>query len=186
MHFNRRNFLRQSFASAAGIAATSMLPVDLFGHDLHSTSHPDEIILKPGNRPKPKDSIRFSVIGINHAHIYGMVTALIKGGGEIVAVYSKEPELLPGFIKLYPNIKVAKSAEEILDDNSIQLVASAAIPVDRAPLGIRVMQSGKDFMTDKPGIITFAQFEEVKKVQKKTKRIYSIMYLSLIHINAAD
>ncbi len=176
MHTNRRNFLRQSFASAAGIAAASMLPADMFGHDLHRTSYPDEIILKPGNRPKPKDSIRFSVIGINHAHIYGMVSALNKGGGEIVAVYSKEQELLPGFIKLYPNIKVAKSPEEILDDNSIKLVASAAIPVDRAPLGIRVMQSGKDFMTDKPGIITFAQFEEVKKVQKKTNRIYSIMY----------
>jgi predicted dehydrogenase len=176
MHVNRRNFLRQSFASAAGITATSMFPADLFGKDLHGTSRPDEIIIKPQDRPKPKESIRFSVIGLNHGHIYGMADALIKGGGEIVAVYSKEPELLPGFIKLYPGIKVARSAEEILGDNSIQLVASAAIPVDRAPLGIRVMQSGKDFMTDKPGIVTFAQFEEVKKVQKETKRIYSIMY----------
>jgi predicted dehydrogenase len=83
---------------------------------------------------------------------------------------------LQNFTKRYPDVKIAKSEKEILDDNSIQLVASASIPVDRAPLGTRVMQSGKDFMTDKPGILTFDQFEDVKKVQKKTNRIYSIMY----------
>jgi predicted dehydrogenase len=38
------------------------------------------------------------------------------------------------------------------------------------------MESGKDFMTDKPGILTLAQLKEVKKVQKKTNRIYSIVY----------
>ncbi len=176
MQSNRRNFIRQSFTSAAGMAAAGMIPTDLFGGELHKTSYPEEIILKPGKQPYPKDSIRFSVIGLNHSHIYGMVSALISGGGELVSVYAKEPDLLQGFTKRYPNAKVAKSEEEILGDNSIQLVASASIPIDRAPLGIRVMQSGKDFMADKPGIITFAQFKEVKKVQKETGRIYSIMY----------
>ena len=38
------------------------------------------------------------------------------------------------------------------------------------------MRHGKDFMVDKPGIITLEQLEEVRKVQKETKRIYSIMY----------
>jgi predicted dehydrogenase len=53
---------------------------------------------------------------------------------------------------------------------------SAGIPEERAPLGIRVMQHGKDYMTDKPGIITLKQLEEVRRVQKETKRIYSICY----------
>jgi predicted dehydrogenase len=176
MGSNRRDFFRQSFASASGLAAATMLPAELFGQGLNSTNRPEEIILQQEKRSAPKDSIRFSVIGINHSHIYGMVDSLIGGGGKIVAVYSKEPELLPNFVKRYPNIKVAKSEAEILEDDSIQLVASAAIPVDRAPLGIRVMQSGKDYMTDKPGIVTFDQLKEVKKVQKKTSRIYSIVY----------
>ena len=67
--------------------------------------------------------------------------------------------------------RLPRSEDEILDDNSIQLVASASIPVERAPLGVRVMQSGKDYMTDKPGILTLEQLDEVKKVQKQTKRI---------------
>jgi len=176
MESNRRNFLRQSFASASGLAAASLLPSELFGQGKYSTNRIEEIILQPEKRSAPKESIRFSVIGINHNHILGMVDSLISGGGQLVAVYSKESELLPDFTKKFPNVKVVKSEAEILEDKSIQLVASAAIPVDRAPIGIRVMQSGKDYMTDKPGIVTFDQFNAVKKVQKETKRIYSIVY----------
>ena len=53
---------------------------------------------------------------------------------------------------------------------------SSGIPVERAPLGIRVMKHEKDYMSDKPGITTLAQLAEVRKVQAETKRIYSIMY----------
>lgn len=176
MQSNRRNFLRQSIASAAGMAAISMLPDEALGRSFYNNTTPVEVILKPDDRPVLKKQIKFSIIGINHSHIYGIANALINGGGELVAVYSREPELLPAFTKAYPNVNVAKSEEEILEDNSIQLVASAGIPVDRAPLGIRVMKSGKDYVTDKPGIITFEQLKEVKKVQKETKRIFSILY----------
>ncbi|MEZ5106650.1 MAG: Gfo/Idh/MocA family oxidoreductase [Draconibacterium sp.] len=172
MNFNRRNFLQRSFASAAGITAASLLPYDIYGNGLY----PEEIILKPEKRAAPKESIRFAVIGINHGHIYGMIDALVGGGGKMVSVYVKEPDLLKQFTHRFPDVKVAKSEEEILEDQSIQLVASSGIPVERAPLGIRVMKAGKDYMSDKPGIVTFEQFEEVKKVQKETGRIYSIMY----------
>jgi len=176
MRSNRRSFLWQSITSAAGLAAGGMVPLDLFGNELHKTSRPEEIILKPERRPVPKESIRFSVIGLNHGHIYSMTDTAIKGGGELVSVFAAEADLLRAFTKRYPGARVAKSEEEILEDQTVQLVASASIPVERAPLGIRVMLSGKDFMADKPGIVTLAQYKEVKKVQKKTKRIYSIMY----------
>ncbi len=176
MKSNRRNFFRQSLASAAGLTAASMLPYNMYGNGLHNTSRPKEIIIKPEKRPAPKESIKFAVIGINHGHIYGMVGALIQGGGELISVYVKEPDLLKQFTRRFPDAKVAKSEAEILEDKSIQLVASSIIPVERAPLGIRVMKAGKDYMSDKPGITTFEQFNEVKKVQKETGRIYSIMY----------
>jgi len=176
MHFNRRNFLKRSVATASGMAAATMFPYEMLGNNLHSTNRPEEIIVKSGNQMAPKETIRFSVIGLNHGHIFGMVDSLIEGGGVLVAVYSREPELLPGFTKRFPNVKIAKSEAEIIEDNSIQLVASAGIPVERAPLGIRVMKARKDYMADKPGILTLEQFAEVKKVQKETKRIYSIVY----------
>ena len=120
--------------------------------------------------------IRFSVIGINHSHIYGQVQAVQRGGGELVAMYAKEPDLTAAFVKRFPNVKVVKTEDEILNDKSIQLVLSSAIPDERAPIGIRVMKSGKDYMADKPGITTLEQLAEVRKVQAATRRIYSIMY----------
>ena len=173
MKSNRRKFLTKGLSSAAGMAAASIFPIHMFGSDI---AKPELIILPKEKRSKPKDAIRFSVVGINHGHIYGMVSSLLKGGGTLVAVYAKEPDLLQQFVKRYPDVKVAKNEDEIIDDSSIQLVASAGIPVERAPLGIRVMKSGKDYMTDKPGIVTFEQFNEVKKIQKETNRIYSITY----------
>lgn len=176
MEFSRRHFLSKGVTSAAGMAAASMMPTSLFGQGLHTTSRPEEIVIKPQKRPKPKHTIRFSVIGLNHGHIYGMINSLLQGGGTLVAVYAKEPDLLQSFTKRYPQAKIAKSEDEIIGDSSIQLVASASIPVDRAPLGIRVMKAGKDFMADKPGIVTLEQLREVKKVQKETDQIYSITY----------
>jgi predicted dehydrogenase len=120
--------------------------------------------------------IKFAVIGINHNHINSQVEATIRGGGEFVSFYAKEPELAEPFSKKFPQAKRARDEKEILEDKTIQLVLSSIIPDERAPLGIRVMQHGKDYMVDKPGILTLDQLAAVRKVQKETGRIYSIMY----------
>src|SRR6185369_16844768 len=80
------------------------------------------------------------------------------------------------FSKKYPQAKRLVDEKEILEDKSIHLVLSSIIPNERAPLGIRVMQHGKDYMSDKPGITSLEQLAEVRRIQKQTGRIYSIMY----------
>jgi predicted dehydrogenase len=120
--------------------------------------------------------IRFSAIGLNHGHINGQVDAVARGGGELVSFYAPEPDLAAAFAKRYPKAKPASSQKEILEDGSIQLVLSASIPNERAPLGIEVMRHGKDFMVDKPGITTLEQLAEVRRAQAQTRRIYSILY----------
>ena len=120
--------------------------------------------------------ILFSVVGVNHAHIYGQVAAVSRGGGELVSFYAAEPDLAQEFGKRYPQAKLARSEEEVLEDDRVQLVLSSAIPDQRGPLGIRVMQHGKDYMSDKPGVTTLAQLAEVRRVQAETRRIFSIMY----------
>lgn len=152
---NRRDFIKISSATAAGLTINSLLP----------------------RRTRAMNNrLRFAVIGLNHGHITGQTRAVLRGGGELVSFYAPEPELIAGFQRQFPNARLARSEKEILEDASIQLVASAAIPNERAPLGIRVMQHGKDFMADKPGITSLEQLNEVRRVQQQTKRIYSIMY----------
>ncbi len=166
----RRTFLKESVVSAAGLMATPLFSTDSFGHIKTEKAAPSPII----HYDTPR--IKFAVIGMNHGHIYGQVEAVTRGGGQLVSYYAKEPDLVAAFAKRYPQAKLASSEKEILDDKSIQLVLSSAIANERAPLGVRVMKSGKDFMSDKPGITTLEQLVEVRKVQKQTGRIYSIMY----------
>jgi predicted dehydrogenase len=171
MQANRRKFIKQSLTTAAGLAVSGQIA------GAHDAMDRRPIFSEERRKASTSlASIRFSVIGLNHGHIYGQVEAVTRGGGQLVAFYAKEPALNEAFAKRYPQAKLAKSEKEILEDNSIQLILSASIPIDRAPLGIQVMRHGKDYMVDKPGIITLQQLEEVRKVQKETKRIYSIMY----------
>ncbi len=162
---NRRKFIKNT------TALSGML---LFG--AMSDKIKAENIRKPSPMKVYPNRIKFAVININHSHIHSMTEAIKRGGGELVALYAKEPELVASYLKKFPEAKLAKSENEILEDPSIQLVLSSGIPDERAPLGIRVMQHGKDYLTDKPGIISLEQLAEVKRVQKQTKRIYSIMY----------
>jgi len=173
MQANRRKFIRTSLATAAGVISSSELSASSF----KMSSRPTDSAGKSSN-PKPKSvaPVRFSVIGLNHGHIYGQSDAVIRNGGQLVSFFAKEPELISAFSKRYPDAKLARSEKEVLEDSTIQLIVSASIPIDRAPLGIQVMRHGKDFMVDKPGIITLEQLAEVRKAQKETKRIYSIMY----------
>lgn len=120
--------------------------------------------------------IRFSVIGINHGHIYGQVDLLLRAGAELVAVYAVEPDLLATFTQKYPQARVVGSEAEILEDPSIQLVVSAAIPNQRSRIGVAAMRHGKDYMSDKPGFTTLEQLAEARRVQAETGRIYSICY----------
>jgi predicted dehydrogenase len=170
-NFNRRKFLRNAATTVTGMSLLSALPEKIFA----SEKFYEETLQPPPKQPDDP-RIRFSVIGINHGHIYSQVDATIRGGGQLVALYAKEPDLIAAFTKRYPQVKLARSENEILKDKSIQLILSAAIPVERAPIGIRAMQHGKDYMSDKPGITTLEQLEEVRRVQKQTGRIYSIMY----------
>jgi predicted dehydrogenase len=173
--FNRRRFLKQSVAGAAGMVGLSAIPKEVFGTPFLAAvpgiSHQQKWEVYHG---KPR--IRFSVIGINHGHIYSQVEAVKRGGGEFVSFYAKEPELVGAFAKRFPEARLTRNAEEILEDNSIQLVLSSIIPDQRASLGINVMQHGKDYMADKPGITSLEQLREVARVQQETGRIYSIMY----------
>ncbi|NJN83042.1 MAG: gfo/Idh/MocA family oxidoreductase, partial [Caldilineaceae bacterium] len=117
-------------------------------------------------------TIRFAAVGLNHFHIYGQTDLLLAAGAELAAVYADEPELVKTYTDYYPQAVVASSADAILEDESIQLVISSAILKDRAPLGIRVMRHGKDFMSDKPGFTTLDQLADVRRVQVETGRIY--------------
>lgn len=120
--------------------------------------------------------IRFAVIGINHFHIFGMAQAVVEGGGELAAYYAPDEKWAADFGKAYPAARRVFDRRAILEDESIKLVLSAAIPSERAPLGIEVMQHGKDYCCDKAGFLNLDDLAEARRVQAATGRIFGICY----------
>ncbi len=168
---DRRAFIRNLSQTAAAISVLPAAPA------VAATMSGAETVEQRATAPRTGPArIKFSVVGLNHGHIMSMTRAVLDGGGEIALVYAREPELIAQFTKQFPSARVARSEAEVLEDRSTQAVLSAAIPDERAPLGIRVMRAGKDYIADKPGITSLAQLAEVRRVVAETKRIYSIVY----------
>src|SRR5262245_44847044 len=105
---NRRTFLKQSVTSAAGLLTLSAISNKA---NAEKTTRPIPTRRTTTMQKAPR--IRFSVIGINHDHIHGQIGATIRGGGEFVSFYAREPELAAAFAKRYPQAKQARSQNEI-------------------------------------------------------------------------
>ncbi|MCU1322758.1 MAG: oxidoreductase domain protein [Acidobacteriaceae bacterium] len=192
----RRGFLKSAAGGVLGSAGMlaglsegafgmSPLVLDSAGRGVvHEVAEPGEYGGQEAET-KPKYSIKFAVCGMSHDHIFGMVGAIQRGGGVLIAAYGAEPDKVAGFKKRFPDVKMVASEEEILGDPSIQLVLSSTVPSERAPLGVRAMKRGKDFLSDKPGATTLEQIAEIRKTIAETKKIYAILYSERLEVKAA-
>lgn len=127
----------------------------------------------------------FAAMALDHGHIYGMCNGLIEAGATLKYVYDPDPTKVERFLKTYPNVRAASSEEEILTDKEVKLVAGAAIPSLRCPLGLKVMDYGKDYFTDKAPFTTLEQLEAAKKKVKETGLKYAVYYSERVHVESA-
>ena len=134
----------------------------------------------PSPRGAARDAIplpvRFAVVGVNHNHIYAQTDLLLRAGAELVSFFAEEGELAAAYGRRYPQARLARSRREILEDERLHLVVSAAIPSERGPLGVEAMRHGKDYMSDKPAFTALDQLAEARRVQAETGRIYSVCF----------
>ena len=127
----------------------------------------------------------FASAFLDHGHIYGQTNGLLDAGATLKWVYDPDLQKVERFLARYPQAKVADHFETILDDPEIQLVCAAAIPNRRAKIGLQVMDSGKDYFTDKSPFTTLEQLAEVKAAVLKNGRKYLVYYSERLHNDAA-
>lgn len=137
-----------------------------------------EAVVKPGE-------FTFSVAYLDHGHINGQTNGLVQAGATLKYVYDTDPVRLAAFCKKHPQAIAAESFEQVLNDPDSKLIASAAIPHLRAGIGIKVMQAGKDYFTDKSPFTTLEQLEKVKQVVQSTGQKYAVYYAERLHNEAA-
>jgi predicted dehydrogenase len=179
---NRRLFLK-SMSSTGMLAA---LPEAAFGLAAGNGPVLHEVAAPSQDTPvQPKYSIKFSVCGMSHDHIYGMIGAVQRGGGTLVSAWGGEEDKLAAFKKRYPDVKIVATQDEIINDPSTQLILTSQIANERAAIGIRAMKHGKDVLSDKPGVTTLEDLAAIRKTIAETKKIYAIMYSERLEVKAA-
>lgn len=133
---------------------------------------------------KPGEFI-FAAVGLDHGHIYGMCGGLLEAGGQLKWVYDPDSAKMDAFRAKFPWVRAARSEEEVLEDPEVLLVAGACITGERCALGLRVMNAGKDYFTDKAPLTTLEQLEAAKAACAKTGKKYAVYYAERIHCETA-
>jgi len=121
--------------------------------------------------------IKFAAIGLDHRHIYEQVGRLLELGCDCAGYWTDgDPQPLSGFPRRYPQLTRINDVDELYEDQSIDLIVTAAIPSDRADIAVRAMECGKDVMTDKPGCTSIVDLVRIKKASAENNRIWSVNY----------
>lgn len=128
---------------------------------------------------------RFAVAYLDHGHIYGQTNGLLGAGGTLTHVYDPQPERVAAFVERYPGVQVAESFEQLLNDETLHLIAAAAIPNRRSAIGEAVMGAGKHYFTDKSPFTTLDQLTSARQVCAATGRRYFVYYAERVHNEAA-
>ncbi len=142
----------------------------------------------PKGKPQPvvaPGEFAFAAVALDHGHIYGMCNALTEAGAVVKWVYDPDPAKVQAFRKAFPGAMAAASEAEVFADPEVKLIASAAVTSERCPLGLRAMDAGKDYFTDKAPLTTLAQLDAAKQKARETGRKYMVYYSERLHVESA-
>jgi Predicted dehydrogenases and related proteins len=142
----------------------------------------------PAGKPKPvvkAGEFFFGAMYLDHGHINGMCNGLTEAGAVLKYVYDTDRERGEAFASRYPGAVFVDSEEVILKDPSISLVAAAAITSKRCEVGLRCMDAGKDYFTDKAPFTTLEQLESAITKVKETGKKYMVYYSERLHVESA-
>ena len=142
----------------------------------------------PMGKPRPvvgPGEFVFSAVRLDHGHIYGMTNGLLEAGATLKHVYDPDPKKMEAFIKAYPQATPARSEEEALQDTETRLIAGAAVTSERCALGLRALNAGKDYFTDKAPFTSMDQLNSAKQAVKATGGKYMVYYSERLHVESA-
>ena len=139
---------------------------------------------KPAPVVAPGDFV-FAAAHLDHGHIYGMCGGLLEAGATLRWVYDPDPAKVEAFRERYPEVRTARALDEILNDPEVHLVAAAAVPNERGPLGLQVMAAAKDYFTDKGPFTTLKQLADARRAVTETGQKYLVYYGERLHSECA-
>ena len=130
-------------------------------------------------------SFKLGVLGIDHGHIFGMLSNMTAQGCTCAQYWTDGPAVTEAkFNDVFEDIEKVADRRVILDDPEVRMVLISAVPADRAALAVEAMRAGKDVMVDKPGCTTLDQLTDIKRVQLETGRIWTVNFSERFEVPA--
>jgi predicted dehydrogenase len=118
---------------------------------------------------------RIALVGADHNHLYEIIDRLVKAGAEAVA-HTAEGQ----FVEHYSGWQagsVERSFDDILADDTIDLIVTAAIPNRRADIALAAIAAGKHVVSDKPGLTTMDQLDAIRAaVADRPGRPWTVLF----------
>ena len=149
---------------------------------------PDGMTYAPKGKAKPvvgPGEFVFAAMALDHGHIFGMCNGLTEAGAELKWVYDADPAKVAEFRKQFPQARVADSEQQVLEDDQVRLIAAAAVPCDRCALGLRAMDCGKDYFTDKTPMTSLDQLARARAKAADTGLKYAVYFSERLHVEGA-
>ena len=135
---------------------------------------PPPAVVAPGE-------FHFAAAWLDHGHVHDQAAALIAAGATLAGVYDPHPGRLQAFRARFGEVPVYAHFEDVLADDRVRLVASAAVPARRADIGLQVLAAGKDYFTDKSPFTDLSQLARVRAAVASTGRRYFVYYAERVH-----
>ncbi|MDQ0207211.1 Gfo/Idh/MocA family protein [Alkalicoccobacillus murimartini] len=144
----------------------------------------DDIIQSIDANRQIEEPFSFSVIGMDHPHIFGMVEGLCQAGATLHHVFDRDVKKQEKLLKAYPTAIAAESIEEVLEDSS-EMIATSIIPAERAGLGLNVLKHDKHFFSAKAGFTTIEQVKQARKAVESSNKTWAIFYGERLGVESA-
>ena len=124
---------------------------------------------------RARGKIRVGVIGLDHNHGLMLAARLWQAGATIVAHHASGGANLVAMRLLGPKAK-SRSIDAIIEDPTIDLIVTAAIPSERGDIAVRALRAGKHVVADKPGVTTLDGLHAIDAALAETDRRWWVMF----------
>jgi predicted dehydrogenase len=132
----------------------------------------------------PDRPVTFAAVGLAHPHSDLLTAMLLREGAALVAVV-EDDAACRGRHAAATTAAPQRELADVLEDDAIDLVLTAAVPNERAGIAAAALRHGKHVLTDKPCCLTGDQLREVRAAQQSSGHGFAVWYGERLYNPAA-
>ena len=128
--------------------------------------------------PTPEQPLRIAAVGLDHSHALGQIAGLLGQGCTLVGLSSDDPDAaVAERVRLrWPDAPWVDDPNVLLHDPTVDVIVTAAVPDRRAAIAVEALRHGKDVVTDKPGCVSLAELDTIRRTVEETGRFWSVCF----------